>query len=286
MALILLASADPAFASPNKEYSEQVPAKGMLAHYKFDADGSDSCCVSDPFQLSNTKFVKDTLYLNGCYEHGGDFGYRAIANLPGLNYKSFTISLEFKPLDPSRRTNILTRLFNLSFEDTGNIITGGTSHRWFGIRRNRKGALEITLNNQDYVHTYESVYVNNEAWNRITCCVDLENMLIRTFFNGKGLEDVHLPSDFVLSVLGSRSEDSDEQLTFTNYSNGKTFTGYVDNLRVFDCSLDDEDVLALSFDHPLGQSAQPDMIVWTTLAICLVLLGLRFYRKKSKCQRR
>ena len=285
MALIPLASAEPVLVSPIDKYSAEAPAKGMLAHYKFDGDGSDSCCLSGPFQLSNTEFVKDTLHLNGCYEHGGDSGYRAIAKVPGLNYRSFTISLEFRPLDASRRTNILTRLFNLSFEDTGNIITGGTSHRWFGIRRNKKEALEITLNNQDYVHTYEAVYVNNKAWNRVTCCVDLEKMLIRTFFNGNRLEDVHLPSDFALRVLGSRSEESDRQLTFTNYSNGKTFRGYVDNLRVFDRSLDDEDVLTLSFQHPLRKRAQPDMILWTALAICLVLLGQRFYRKKIRWPR-
>ncbi len=284
IALVPLALAEAASNSPHEKSSAEGLIKGILAHYKFDGNGSDDCGISGPFQLSNTRFVRNTLYLNGCYEHGGDYGYRAIAKVPGLNYSSFTISLEFKPLDTSRRINILTRLANISFEDTGNIITGGTSCRWFGIRRNENEALEITLNNQDYIRTYDDAYISSKAWNRVTCCVDLDNLLIRTFFNGRKLEDVHLPGDFVLRVLDSKSEESDRKLTFTNYSNGRTFRGCVDNLRVFDRGLEDEDVLALSFEHPLGKRDWRDMIVWIIAALCLLLLGLMFHLMKKKWQ--
>ncbi len=118
------------------------------------------------------------------------------------------------------------------------------------------------MNNQDYVHSYEDAYANGKVWNRVTCCVDLENLLIKMFFSGNKLENVHLPPDFVLNVLDSKGQESAKELTFTNYSNGRTFRGYVDNLRVFGWALEDEDVLALSFEHPLGKRDWRDIIIW------------------------
>ena len=279
VALILLALAEPVSNFPSEDSPAEVFVKDIIAHYKLDGNGSDSCGISGAFELNNTRFVENTLYLNGCYEHGGD-GYRAIAKVTQLNYLSFTISLEFKPLGPGR--NILARLFNFSFEEMGNIITGGTSYRWFGLRMNEDEVLEVTLNNQDYVHTYEGAYVNSKVWNRVTCCVDLNNLLIRTFLNGKKLEEVQLPQDFSLRVVHSTKDYEDSKLTFTNYSNGRTSKGYVDNLRVFDWAIEDEAVQALPFEHPLCKRDWHNRMMWVVVVLFLLLLGLRFYLKRGK----
>jgi hypothetical protein len=285
LALILLSLAEVPLRSPSENSSVEVPINDIIAHYKFDGNGSDSCGISYPFQLSNTKFIEKTLYLNGYYEHGGENGYRAVAKVPRLNYNSFTVSLEFKPISPSRRRNIFTHLFNLSYDETGNIITGGTSYRWFSLRRNENEALELTLNNQDFIHTYEGVHLNTKMWNSITCCVDLDNSLIRMFLNGKKLDDVLLPPDFVLRVLSSGSRESDKELTFTNYSDGNVVMGYVDNLRIFDGALEDDHVFAISFEHLLNRTDWDTMIIWIILAICFVSLGLLFYLKNKKLKR-
>ena len=279
---ILLVSAGLAPNSSSEKFPPEPPANYLLADYTFNGSGLNSFGMVGSFELSNTEFVENTLYLNGCYEGGPKNGYSAIARMHWLGYSSFTVSLEFKPLSSSRSSNILTRLFNLSSEDMGNVVTCGTSYRWFGISRNENEALEVTLNNQDYVHTYEDDYVNGKAWNRVTCCVDLENLLIRTFLNSKKLEEVHLPSDFALRVVDSGKKWTDKNITFTNYSNGKTLHGYVDNLKIFCKALSDEQVLALSFEHPLGKRHWRDWIIWIIVVACFLLLGMKFHWCRRK----
>jgi len=248
-------------------------------HYKFDGDGSDACDAGSPFDFKEVEFAGNTLYLNGCYEHCSN-GYRAVVDVPWLTYDSFTISLDFNPVFSGRKEGLLAAVLNPGRTETDNIITGGTYHRWFSLRSGQSKKLELTLNNQDYVYTFKNAVVKENSWNRIICCVDLRNLLVRTFYNQARLEDIHLPSDFVLRV---RPSDNDEKLTFTNYSNGSTFYGHVDNLQIWDRALRDDEVSSLVFDPLPRQESRAFWLKWVALIVCTVLLplGLCLRRRKT-----
>ncbi|UCD52338.1 MAG: hypothetical protein JSW27_06810 [Phycisphaerales bacterium] len=257
--------------------SAQLP-DGIHAHYRFDGDGSDTCNAGHPFEFKGVDFAGNTLYLNGRYEYGSK-GYRAVVDVPWLAYDSFTISLEFNPVFSGKKEGLLISFLNPGRTETNNIITGGTSHRWFSLRSGQNKKLELTLNNQDYVYTFKKAVVQEKSWNRVICCVDLKNRLIRTFYNHARQEDIHLPSDFVLRV---RPSDNDEKLTFTNYSNGSTFYGYVDNLRIWDRALQDHEISSLVFDPLPRQGGRTFYLKWVALILCTALLLFGLYLRGTR----
>src|SRR5437588_6831823 len=81
---------------------------GLIAFFPLRGDGGDATGRNPPMQLTNAPFVKGALYLRGIYEpisigkgyyQAGDMrGYHATASIPGLDYESLTISLDFHPL--------------------------------------------------------------------------------------------------------------------------------------------------------------------------------------------
>ena len=276
LGLLAVLGCFPAVSGPTLS-AAQLPDV-IHGHYKFDGDGSDACNAAGPFDFKQVEFAGDTLYLNGCYEHNSK-GYRAVVDVPWLTYDSFTISLEFNFVFSGRKEGLLAALLNPGRTETDNIITGGTSHRWFSLRSGQNKKLELTLNNQDYVYTFKDAVVQETSWNRIICCGDLKNRLIRTFYNHARLEDIHLPSDFALRVKPS---DKDEKLSFTNYSNGSTFYGYVDNLRIWDRALQDDEISSLVFDPLPRQERQAFRLKWVALILCTALLPLGLYLRGAK----
>ena len=116
------------------------------------------------------------------------------------------------------------------------IIMGGTSYRWLGYRHH-DGCLELTLNNQDFIHRFSNVVVSVKAWHNLLCSFDVKSRRVLTFLDGRELRAVNLPEDFKLSIIDSERESEDKEFTFTNYSDGSAFHGYAANLRVFSRAL-------------------------------------------------
>lgn len=193
-----------------------------IAFYKYDGNATDSMGMSNNFQLQNTEFIDNTLFLDGVYHYDG--GYIAVTELRQLDYEKFTISLDFYPSRFNRESGLDT------------ILMGGTSYRWFGLRWNNNH-LELTLNNQDFIHTFQSSKLEARKWHNVICSVDIRNKKITTILDGQLLEEISLTNNFSLEIMGSDAESRDKEFTFANYSNAHTFVGYVDNFRVFDDAL-------------------------------------------------
>ena len=122
----------------------------LIAHYQLNDSPLDNSRISQPMDLRNTEFRMKSLYLNGHYQHDMENGYVAIAKLRNFNYSSFTMSVDFFACEFSDH---ITDDFE---QERTNILTGGTSYRWFAIRWNN-GFLELTLNNQEFRHTYSTL---------------------------------------------------------------------------------------------------------------------------------
>ena len=197
----------------------------LIADYNFNGTFNDSINDNAVLQTLNTEFVDNAIYSNGVYTSTFDTdnlkggSYIITPNLENLSYNNFTINLKFKPLS------------------SGNIMVGGTSYRWFSIISGSDNTLEFTFNNQRESHILSDAKLIMNEWNTLIVSVDIGKSKVITYLNNSRLNDITLPSTFSYSVIGTYAESRDKQFTFSNFSNGMTFKGYVDYLKIYDNSL-------------------------------------------------
>lgn len=283
------------------------PTNDLLAHFRLETDGQDSLGRSPPAELRNAAIREGSLFLNGCYENrGGGNGFRATFPIRRLDYKSFTVALDFYPLSfqPDRNLNAVERKLDfLTFggywrwlgpkrSDNANILTGGTSHRWLGCRC-ETNTLQLTLNNQAFVHVFSSTEVSANRWHNLICSVDLDAGIILTQLDGQLLEAIHLPPDFKLNIIGAEAEPTDGNFSFANYSNGSAFYGHAAHLKVFGRALDKRELDALYVSSTSERAALqpkqpapslPSAAVLSTVGLLLALTLAWFIRKRSRNQ--
>lgn len=198
---------------------EDKPERGTLAHFRFNGDGKDANPDNPEFELKNTAFRDNALYLNGIYELGkSKDGYRAACKTSKLDYNTFTVALRFKAEEFGA--------------DKRTLLMAGPSHRWFGLERSAAGKLTVNLNNG---HQFEINDAALEAgkWTVVACGVDLPNRKVVVYLNGKLVATNELPKDFQLGVIDSKAKDNEKAWTFANYGSGSTFHGLVDELIIY-----------------------------------------------------
>ncbi len=273
----------------------------LVAWFQFENNHADTLRRCPDIDLKKADFVQGALYLNGGYEFCSDSpSFRAVAAIPGLHYESCTVTLDFFPMDfndPTGKGASLLRSwiqtlplgrlghFNETSHET--ILMAGTSRRWLGFRQ-RNGQLELTLNNQDFVHTFTNVAIHPRQWHTLACSADFKRREILTFLDGRKLDVVRLPEDFKLGVIGSKEEDSDREFSFSNYSNGTAFHGYADDLRVFDRALSEAELIPFlrSTTERAGrftpvQNILENRIVWLMLPLVLLASWTLHHRRTN-----
>jgi hypothetical protein len=203
----------------------------LIASYTFDGTAVDATGHSAPMDLWNTSFSDNTLFLNGHY--GAPEGFAASARITGLSYNSFTVSVDFKSLDFS--------CFEGTDECHDTIIVGGGAYRWFGLRH-KAGKLEVTLNNQSFTATIPDGNLKTGAWQTVICSVSVATKKVMIVLDRSPVASVDLPSDFRFEILGTPFESSDKIFTFDNYGYASAFSGYVDNLKVWDRALSEAEL--------------------------------------------
>jgi hypothetical protein len=264
-------------------------------------------------QLTNAPFVHGVLFLNGVYEPlnigagyyvpGAPRGYRAIASVPGLNYDSFTVSLDFLPLKTDQRSRPLRslerklndwtrgyyrRFFATRWGPPFNFLTGGSWYRWLGFNPGTNG-LEITLNNQTFRHQFKRTTIRLGEWHNLICSLDLPRKQVTTFLDGHPLEIINLPENFRFEVVGTDRETGDKELTFENFSNGKVFNGYAAHLRVFSRALAPSEMTDLYSELALERKSLPTLVgkgprlLWLVLFVLAVIVTV-FWRKSRNAK--
>lgn len=222
LTMILICGTPAVFADPiPKDQSNLVKP---IAHFRFDGNARNEVKGGETFELKNTEFKDNALYLNGQYEMTNpDDGYRTICKTPKIDFMNYTVALRFKAEN---------------FDDRmSNLITGGPSCRWFGMERSIHGNLVVTLNNGEFEAEIENAPIPKDEWTVIACSVDVPRLRAIVAVNGKKVASIDLPKDFEVNVLKFNSDDSDQKWTFTNYGNGNCFHGLVDELLIYGQSL-------------------------------------------------
>ncbi|MFM7316395.1 MAG: LamG-like jellyroll fold domain-containing protein [bacterium] len=209
----------------------------LLGQYQFNGNGFDSSGKSSQFWLSNTKFSNGSLYLNGIYDFNNpdQNGYRARVNADYLSFRKFTVAVTFK--SDSSSTN--------PYETP--LLVGGENDRWFVLKRNNEGKLAVRLNNHVYEYAASSdTKIVTGKWTTVVCGIDVDTKRLTAYMNGQKMIDVALPSDFQFNVVNTPDEVSDRIWTFTNYSNGTTFKGYIDAFSYYNRKLTNQEMQKLS----------------------------------------
>jgi hypothetical protein len=204
---------------PVPDRGDDPPQAEALARFCFNGDAKDETRNNPHFELNNTQFKNNALYLNGIYDGGNKNGYRAICKTPKLDYTQFTVAIRFKAEEFGQRKD--------------NLFTGGIAYRWFGMSRSAAGNLTITLNNGRFAHEIKGAAIDPGKWIVIACGVDLGKRRIAVYVNGKEAADIELPKDFRLAIMDSDAKDRDKVWSFTNYSNANAFHGLVDELIIY-----------------------------------------------------
>jgi hypothetical protein len=205
-----------------------------LAQFLFNGNANDETKTNPAFELKNTEFKDNALYLNGEYEFDSSTKdpYHAVCKTPKVNYKEFSVVLRFKAEDFSGNKT--------------NLLTGGTSYRWFGMSRSSAGDLTITLNNQSFSREIKDAAIEKGKWTTVACGVDIPARKILVYINGKKAANIELPKDFKLEVIDSQAKDADKVWSFSNYSFGSVFHGLVDSLVIYGKLLSPEELAQLS----------------------------------------
>jgi hypothetical protein len=169
--------------------------------------------------LTNSVITNNSLYLNGIYFTQFGNPSHAVFKPKVFDYRRFTVVVKFQPEN--------------SYEKT--LFAGGTSCRWFVMRTDKQGQVELSFNNLEFRHPVESLAVTNGQWITLALCFDLQSRRALVYADGRQADEVILPKDFDLAVINDATwRESDKVLTFTDYSNGNTFKGLVAGILIFD----------------------------------------------------
>jgi len=200
-----------------------------LGHFRFDGNDKNDGKGEAKFYRQNTEFKDNALYLNGRYELDGQpGGFRALCRTPAIDYETFTVVLRLKAED-----------FSLS---KSNLLTGGTSCRWFCLKRSEAGNLVVTLNNHVFSHEIKGATLEEGKWVVVACAVDVPHRKVLACLNGKIAAKIDLPREFDLEVVKSKWKDSDKVWSFADHSNACVFHGLVDEFLIYDRVLRPEEL--------------------------------------------
>ncbi|HRI14854.1 MAG TPA: hypothetical protein PLX89_17800 [Verrucomicrobiota bacterium] len=272
---------------------DEPSVPGLIACYPLSSDGHATAGASSEAVLKNVEFRSGACYLNGAYEHGYRFGYRAQFPVGSLSYQSLGFCVDLFPLDfnPTPTGRIRPALWETlrsliganrtaSYASHENVITAGPSYRWFSVKH-RAGHLDLWLNNGNTQLAIPEAVMAPEMWHRLVISLDLAEHKILTSLDGRQLPTVRLPEPFTLNVIGSPDEATDKVLTFTDYSNGWVFHGYAAGLRVFDHALTLEEHDFLARDRAwekrrvVGNARYSVLLVLVTLLVVAGPIGWR-----------
>lgn len=207
------------------------------AQFRFDGNAKNEGTGEAEFRLTNTKYTDNALELNGKYAPPSQVkqngAYLAILEAPKMNYEQFSVAIRFKAEE-----------FD---EGKSHLFSGGAgTGRWFGLSRSANGNLVVMTNTGEFNKEIKGASLEKGKWTVVACSVDVPGQRVILALNGKKVAVIDFPKDTPLKIdLGDGSANI---LTFTDYSTADVFHGLVDELRLYDRALSENELEELSMD--------------------------------------
>lgn len=226
--LAQLCSADQDFAKSNSAATSvaAVASPGSIGRWTFDTDHEP-----DAF-LQNAPVVNGMVKLDGFYIRSGkEPGSCLSVRCAKLDYEHFTVAIR---LVPEREGDYL--------------LVGGEGYRWLAIRLTALNELEASINNGRGRWKMRIPKVKLGKPMTVAVSADVASHKLVVYLNGKKEESIKLDDGTKFDVAATSANESDKVWTCTNFSNGSTFKGSVDEIEVFDRALADNEVNQLKIN--------------------------------------
>ncbi len=209
----------------------------LVAHYPFDNNANDMSKYCNHGYVKNVVSSEDRhLNPNSAYYFNGENSYIAIPSSPSLNpTNQLTITAWLKVEDyPNRYTPILHK---------GGTYKPGFVNREYIIYVEDNGNIFIESSGDDMPHRYAATAVpGTNEWFMYSAVVDRINHKMKVFINGEFIsekEDDY--STFTNNNDSLKIGTWDE----TNSSYASFFKGYIDEIRIYNRSLTNEEISEL-----------------------------------------
>jgi hypothetical protein len=196
-------------ASPGntQNLSHLIPA----AHYTLINTTGDALGLQDTIQLVNSPFMGDQgVYCNGNYlNHGPDSSLVMTPFIAALFDSVFALRLEFKIAD--------------LLEFWRPVFVCGNSYRYLGLTIGPDSTFYSLLNN-NFSFLIEDIRVMPDHWYEVTMIHHTPDSLTEFYIDGVKVHELHVP--IVRNM-------QDGEISNTNFASGKTFKGFLRNLRIY-----------------------------------------------------
>ncbi|MFO0878354.1 MAG: sigma-70 family RNA polymerase sigma factor [Gemmataceae bacterium] len=218
------------------------------AHFLFDGTARNEGTGTAELRLRNTKFTDNALELNGIYDEPGNRkdAYKAICETPRMNYEKFSIALRFKADEFG--------------EGKSHLFSGGAgTGRWFGLSRSARGNLAVMTNTGEFQKEIDGARLEEGKWTVVACSVDVARQQVILALNGKKVAVLDFAKDAPLKIdLGDGRANF---WTFTDYSTPDVFHGFVDELRLYDRALSEQELEEIPLRPASDSASNKDKVV-------------------------
>jgi hypothetical protein len=181
------------------------------AHYTLINTAEDALGLQQPVELTNTPyFDNEGVYSNGLYIGDYPNGSLLLTPFMGALYDSvFALQVEFR----------LTGL-----DDTIRpVFTCGTSYRYLGFLVWPDSTFFILYNNNNFLQV-PGLRAEEDVWYEVTLIHHSPSSLTEWYLDGAKVYEINVPLDRNMT---------DGEVSNTNFAMGRTFKGYLRNLRFY-----------------------------------------------------
>ncbi len=190
--------------------SQDLTNLELIAHYPLSSTANDTTGNYAPMELTNTPFRDGGIYCNGIYPDGSPNACDAVTpDISGLNSKSFAVSADFK----------IDSLLNRR-----PILMCGDYYRWSIIFTDEDDST-ISLSQSSALfnaHTSDARFSLN-IWHEIIYVYDSTANMGWLYLDGVAIDSSDSPLD----------DNNDRTFTITHGGEGRTFKGYLKDLKVY-----------------------------------------------------
>ena len=200
----------------------------LIAHYPLQENANDALGAYDPMTLTNTPFQDGGIYCNGNYiGTEPDSSDASTPFIEGLTMHKFAISARFKVTS--------------DYETTRPILVGGPSWRWMTISLDANRVIGLGLNGIYFGNNSENIVVAKDVWHTVIMTYDSVKSKALLYLDDVLADSLSMPLD----------HNNDKQLGITHGGVGKTFKGYLADVKLYSASgasqVENESVLPAAF---------------------------------------
>jgi hypothetical protein len=250
--------------TPSASLPKPVSQSNLLAYYPFSGSSADAMGGS-PYSIGAATLTGGSLSLGGTADYAN-----TSANLDGVGYKSFSVSVDFN--------------MNASFAG-GPVVVLGPSYRSleFGVDSSLNPRLAWSNVGSGYTapSTGQTAFTGTTlakgVWYRGTVVVDVYSATpsISLYIDGALVGSVvspTLPNNFMFDAFYSDANAYDRVFSFVNGANGGAFKGLANNLLVYGTALTGGEVASLNsalgaMGSSLNPTASPTSLVFDDTAV-------------------